>query len=268
MQRFDGKTAFITGAAHGIGRACAKRLADEGARVAIADIDADAATDTASDIGKAALPVTCDVRDRDSIDTAVTTTVDRFGGIDILVNNVGIATGTRFEDLDDDVWRDVTEPTLTGAIRCVQACLPHLLAVPGGGTVVSIASVNGMGAVGEIPYSAAKAGLINASANLAVQYGARARQVGFDDTGWIRFNVVAPGTIRTRNWTDNGPEQAAQLKKLERLYPAGRVGEPDDVAAAVAYLTSNDAAWITGVTLPVDGGLMTGPAATSDILDR
>lgn len=266
MRRFEAKTAFITGGAHGIGRACAERLAAEGARVVIADIDPGAAQTTAAGIG--AIAVTCDVTDTASVNDAVATAIEQCGGLDVLVNNVGLATGIPFDALDEAGWQHVVDPTLTGMFRCVKACLPHLLRAHGGGAVVSISSVNGMGAVGEIPYSAAKAGVINASANLAVQYCRRNRDALDTPAGWVRFNVVAPGTIRTRAWTDNGPEQAAQLERLHALYPAGRVGEPEDVAAAVAFLASAEAAWITGVTLPVDGGLMTGPAATSTVFKR
>ncbi|WP_083787352.1 SDR family oxidoreductase [Stackebrandtia nassauensis] len=266
MRRFDGKVAFLTGAAHGIGYACAKRLSAEGARVVVADIDAEAAKRAARELD--GLAVACDVRDRASVEAAVAAAVDAFGRLDVLVNNVGIASGLAFADLDDDEWQRIVDPTLVGAMRCVRACLEWLLAAPDGGAVVSIASVNGMGAVGEVPYSAAKAGLISASTNLAVQYGRRARGARDAEAGWVRFNVVAPGTIRTRVWTDNGPEQAAQLERLKDLYPAGRVGEPEDVAAAVAFLAAPEAEWITGVTLPVDGGLMVGPAATATILDR
>lgn len=266
MPRFTGKTAFVTGAAHGIGLACATRLAAEDAHVVIADLDTTAARRANDDIDGTTTAVTCDVTDTDSINHAIEATIATTGGIDILINNVGIAEGRPFTDLDDDAFTRVVDPTLAGALRCVRACLPHLLTAHGGGAVVSIASVNGMAAVGEIAYSAAKAGLINASANLAVQYGRR--NATSRDHGWARFNIVAPGTIRTRVWTDNGPDQAARLEHLRDLYPAGRIGEPDDIAAAVAFLASTEADWITGITLPVDGGLTAGPAAVNTILDR
>ncbi|MGH8791965.1 MAG: SDR family oxidoreductase, partial [Stackebrandtia sp.] len=132
--------------------------------------------------------------------------------------------------------------------------------------VVSISSVNGLAAVGNLPYSAAKAGLINATQNLAVTYGRRRQDAIDAESGWARFNVVAPGTVRTRNWTQRGPRQLERMRQLERLYPAGRVGEPEDIAAAVAFLASDDADWITGVTLPVDGGFLAGPMTFFDQL--
>jgi NAD(P)-dependent dehydrogenase (short-subunit alcohol dehydrogenase family) len=159
-----------------------------------------------------------------------------------------------FAEVDDDLWQRKLDLNLTGAMRCVRAALPHLLASPVGGSVVTIGSVNGLSAFGGYPYSAAKAGLQNLTKNLAAEYGRRG----------LRFNLVAPGTIRTRNW-DNQP---GALDRLRAVYPLGRVGEPEDVAAAVAFLASDDAAWITGVTLPVDGGILTGPRAMTVGLDE
>lgn len=258
MNRFDGKTALITGAAHGIGRACATRLTAEGARVAVTDIDIAAARSAAAELS-GAVALTCDVTDPASVSDAVAQAAAQLGGIDILVNNVGVAGGVRLEDLDEAEWHRQTDPTLHGAVRMIKEALPHLLTATGGGRVVSISSVNGLAAIGDVAYSAAKAGLVNMTQNLAVDYGAvRTDSVGAE-SGWIRFNVVAPGTIRTRVWTESD-ESMERMRRIEKLYPLGRVGEPEDIAAAVAFLASDDASWITGVTLPVEGGFLTGPA--------
>jgi len=267
MRRFEGRVALVTGAARGIGRATAARLAAEGAVVGVADIDADAVEEAVRDLaraGAAALPLACDVTDRESVDAAVASVVAGYGRLDVLVNNVGVSQGTPFEKIDDAAWQDQSDPTLHGAVRCIQAALPHLLASPAGGNVVTIGSVNGLAAFGDLVYSTAKAGLQSLTQNLAVLYSRRemARK-GLTSRG-VRFNVVAPGTVRTRVWTEEGPDRLEALNRLARLYPAGRVGEPEDIAAAVAFLASDDASWITGVVLPVDGGAMTGPLSLSD----
>lgn len=264
MRRLVDRVALVTGAGHGIGRAVAERLAAEGAAVAVADLDTDAAAEVAGAVqraGGAALAVPCDVTDAAAVRSAVRAAVDRYGRLDILVNNVGVSFGTRLEDMDDPSWYGQLDPTLYGAVRCVKAALPHLLAAPAGGSVVSISSVNGLAAFGDLAYSAAKAGLANLTANLAVQYGRRARQRAGSDSRGVRFNVVAPGTIRTRVW-EGSPQRRAALARMARLYPTGRVGEPADIAAAVAFLASDDAAWITGIVLPVDGGALAGPLHT------
>jgi meso-butanediol dehydrogenase/(S,S)-butanediol dehydrogenase/diacetyl reductase len=249
MQRFDGRVAFVTGAAHGIGRAIAVRLAREGAAVAVADLDAETAEWVADEVrgfGGSAFAVGCDVTERASVDEGVAASVQRFGRLDVLVNTAGGDTPEPpFPEADDDLWQRQLDLNLSGVMRCIRAAMPHLLASPVGGSVVTIGSVNGLSAFGSYPYSAAKAGLQILTKILAAEYGRRG----------LRFNLVAPGTVRTRVWND----QPGALDRLAKLYPLGRVGEPEDVAAAVAFLASDDAAWITGTILPVEGGILSGP---------
>lgn len=246
MRRFEGRMAWVSGAGHGIGRAIAHRLATEGASVSVADRDRDAADNVAGEItasGGTALAVSCDVTDRASVEAGIAAHRQEFGGLDVLVNNAG-GDWAPSDPFDEDYWHRVVELNLTGAMRCIAAAIPALLAAPHG-NVVSIGSVNGLAAFGGFSYSAAKAGLENLTKNLAVEYGPQG----------LRFNLVAPGTIRTRVWA-NRPDT---LDRLDTIYPLRRVGEPADIAAAVAYLASDDAAWVTGITLPVDGGIMAGP---------
>ncbi|MDX2970995.1 SDR family NAD(P)-dependent oxidoreductase [Kribbella solani] len=244
MRRFEGKVALVTAAAQGIGAAVARRLADEGAAVVVTDPQEDKLGALAAEIGTGALAVRVDVTSRDDVDAAVAAAVERFGRLDVVVNNAGgclIAPSP--EDTPDELWQAQLDLTLIGASRCIQAALPQL--VKHRGNVVTISSVNAIGAFGNIEYSAAKAGQIAMSVNYAARYG----ELG------VRFNVVAPGTIRTPIWD----HQPGTLERFSKLYPLGRVGEPADIAAAVAFLASADASWITGHTLPVEGGVLTGP---------
>lgn len=244
-RRFDGRVALVVGGGHGIGRATATRLSAEGASVAVADVDVDAANLVASECRRRgpALAVPCDVTDGGSVASAVDAVTERFGRLDVLAHTAGgDARHGGFADTGDDTWDRLVDLNLTGVVRCIRAALPHLLAAPTGGSVVTIGSVNGLVPFGSEPYSAAKAGLQNLTANLATQYGRHG----------VRFNLVAPGTVRTRVWDG----RQGDLDRLARQYPLGRVGEPDDIAAAVAFLASDDAAWVTGVVLPVDGGIV------------
>jgi meso-butanediol dehydrogenase / (S,S)-butanediol dehydrogenase / diacetyl reductase len=250
MRRFEGRVALITGAAHGIGRATADRIAAEGGCVVVADIDAEAAAVAAAELeagGARASAVVCDVTSADAVRAAVAATIDKFGRLDVVVSNVGVATDTRFEDVDDAGWQREVDPTLNGAVRCIQAALPHLLASPAG-AVVMVGSVNGLAGFGNEAYSAAKAGLVSLTQNLALRYGRQG----------LRFNLVAPATVRTRIWDRRMAADPGMLDRTAEHYPLGRVGEPADIAAAVAYLASDDAAWVTGTVLRVDGGIMAG----------
>jgi NAD(P)-dependent dehydrogenase (short-subunit alcohol dehydrogenase family) len=242
MTRFEGCGALVTGGARGIGEATARRLASEGARVLIADVDTQAAEAAAARIEGAA-SVRCDVGDRASAEAAVAYAVERFGSLDVLVNNAfsGSRHSGPLEDLPDDGWQRDLDVTLTGALRCARAAWPHL-AAHGRGAIVNIGSVNAEQDFGGHAYSAAKAGLASLTRTLAGEGAGRG----------IRVNQVNPGTIRTRAW--EGREES--LAALSGVYPLGRVGEPEDVAAAVAFLASHDAAWVTGTTLPVDGGML------------
>lgn len=245
--RFVGSRVVITGGAHGIGEACARRLAAEGARVVITDLDVDAAKRVVATL--AGVPggheaVAVDVTRSASVDQAMRTAEAILGGIDVLVNVAGGDTQHgAFEDIDDETWRSMVELNLLSVARCCRAALPHLRRSEKHPAIVTVSSVNGLTALGSEPYSAAKAAVVSLTGNLAVTLG----------PDGIRVNAVAPGTIRTRVWDG----QVGGADQLRHLYPLGRVGEPDDVASAVAFLASADAAWITGHTLPVDGGLLT-----------
>ncbi|MEU6285593.1 SDR family NAD(P)-dependent oxidoreductase [Streptomyces sp. NPDC047028] len=245
LRRFAGHGVLVTGAARGIGAAVAGRLGEEGGRVLLTDRDGPEAERTAAALrgrGLTAEALACDVADRDSVDAAVAHAVAAFGSLDVLVNSAAHCTPDvpLFEDDSDDAWARDLDITLTGAYRCCRAALPHL-AASGRGAIVSIGSVNALQDFGNHAYSAAKAGLGSLTRTLAGHAAARG----------VRVNLVAPGTVRTSAWAGRD----ADLDAVRPLYPLGRVGEPEDVAAAVAFLASRDAAWITGTTLTVDGGL-------------
>ncbi|MEW2403177.1 SDR family NAD(P)-dependent oxidoreductase [Streptomyces sp. NPDC046862] len=246
MARFQGYGALITGAARGIGAATARRLGEEGARVLVTDVDLDMAEKTAAELrerGLAAEAYGCDVGDRASVEAAVAYAVESFGSLDVLVNSAACCTPDvpHFEDEPDEAWARDLDLTLTGAYRCCRAALPHLVA-SGRGAIVSIGSVNGVQDFGNHAYSAAKAGLMSLTRTLAGHAAPRG----------VRVNLVAPGTVRTSAWEGRDGD----LDSVAGVYPLGRVGEPEDIAAAVAFLASRDAAWITGTALCVDGGLL------------
>ena len=249
-ERFGGLTAVVVGGGRGIGRATARRLAAEGAHVVVADSAGEFAEQTAAEIRAAG-----DSAEGEEVDAVDAASVGRFfyafgeggRGIDVLVNCPARASDTHFERVTESEFDSDIAATLKAPFLCIQAALPHLLASPVA-SVVTVSSVNGLAAFGNEVYGAAKAGVINLTKNLALRYGPHG----------VRFNVVAPGTIRTRSWEARLAVEPDILDRISSIYPMRRVGTADDVAAACAFLASSDAAWITGTTLTVDGGITAG----------
>ena len=248
--RLPDTIALVTGGGSGIGRAIGHRFAREGAKVIVADRAGERAETVAGEIAAAggeALAVESDVTDRAAVGATVERAVERFGRVDVLVNNAGVSIGGDPVTMDEATWDLNFDVVLKGAFFCAQAVLPGMLERQRG-VILNVASVNGLTGIGEEPYSAAKAGMVNLTQNLAVRYGDRG----------IRVNCVAPGTIRTPIWGERLARDPGVFDKLAAWYPLGRVGEPEDIANAALFLCSAEAAWITGVTLPVDGGLLAG----------
>ena len=258
-KRFTGAVALVTGGASGIGRAISERIAREGADVAILDKNEKSAEAVAIGLrgrGSKAVAIAVDITNDVAVAKAVGRAADALGPISVLINNAGGVTGETFQDTDPAIWRADIELNLNGAFFVTRAAVPSMLG-RGGGAIVNVATVNGLTSISEPAYSAAKAGLLQFTRQLAVEYGPRG----------IRANAVVPGSIRTPIWNKRLAKTPHILDVLRRWYPVGRVGEPDDVAAAVLFLASAEAGFITGAHLLVDGGLMAGlPQMTRDVL--
>jgi meso-butanediol dehydrogenase/(S,S)-butanediol dehydrogenase/diacetyl reductase len=248
-ERFRGSVMLVTGGASGIGRATVERAAAEGAGVIILDRDGDGAGRLAGALtaaGHTVLAVTADITDDRQIADAVAEAAASLGPIDILVNNAGAARAETFEASDPAAWRADIDLNLTGAWLVTRATLPYLLRR--GGAIVTVATVNALTAVAEPAYSAAKAGLLQLTRQLATEYGPRG----------VRANAVVPGSIRTPIWDRRLQERPGLLDSLRKWYPVGRVGRPEEVAAAILFLASAEAGFINGASLVVDGGLTAG----------
>jgi NAD(P)-dependent dehydrogenase (short-subunit alcohol dehydrogenase family) len=244
--RLDGKVAVITGAASGIGRASARRFADEGAHVVVADLADDDGTALAGEID--GLFVHADVTSAEDVQAMYAAAADRFGGIDVLFNNAGISPPDDDSILETelDAWRRVQEVNLTSVYLCCKYGIPHLLS-RGGGSVVNTASfVAVMGAAtSQISYTASKGGVLAMSRELGVQFGRQG----------VRVNALCPGPVNTpllQELFATDPERAA--RRLVHI-PMGRFAEPEEIAAAACFLASDDASFITASTFLVDGGI-------------
>lgn len=239
----DGQRAVVTGGGSGIGRATCRRMAEEGASVAVIDIDAAAAAAVAAELNGTAHPA--DVSDPDGLRTAVDAAAEALGGITILFNNAGTGSMSALHEWPPEEWDRLVRINLTGVYLGFRAAVPHLLAA-GGGSVVNTASISGVRpAVGEAPYAAAKAGVAALTASAALEYGPT-----------IRVNAVSPGMIRTPLTEPLFQLLPHETERFERATPAGRVGEPEDVAEVVVFLCSDMARFVTGQNIVVDGGLI------------
>ena len=238
MERFAGKVAIVTGAARGIGAAVARRLAAEGAQVAVADLDGAAARETAAGLGQDAMGVACDVGNEGEVEQCVAAVLERFGRVDVIVNNAGLMTFKTLDRWTAADWMQVLQVDLIGAALFTREAFRHM--GDEGGAIVNISSIHAQQTSPEAaPYAAAKAGLLSLTRTTSIE-GAERK---------IRSNAVLPGAIDTAMLWDN-PNIKSGAESIDKR----DVGSPDDVAAAVAFLASEDARFITGTALVVDGG--------------
>ena len=256
--RLENRVALITGGGSGIGQAIALLFAQEGAKVVVADLELTRAQETAATIraaGGDALALKADVSSQNEVAAMADQALATYGKVDILVNNAGLSRGSDILTIDEATWDLNLNVVLKGAYLCSKALLPNMIANQQG-VIINISSVNGLTGIGEEAYSAAKAAVINLTQNMAVRYGRHQ----------VRANVICPGTIQTPIWNERVAKDPDVFKKLGKWYPLGRVGQPADVARAALFLASDEAAWITGTTLNVDGGLMAGRGSFGDDL--
>jgi 3-oxoacyl-[acyl-carrier protein] reductase len=238
--KLQDRIALVTGGGRGIGRAICSLFARQGAQVAVADINAQTARQTAAELETEGLALEMDVASGEAVRQGVARTLDRFGRLDILVNNAGYVTYTTFEDCTEELWNRILDINLKGTFLCAQAVLPHLKERRQGAIInlSSLAAKSGGLAAGP-PYAAAKAGVSALTIGLArylAPYG-------------VRVNAIAPGVI------DTPMTQSPQHDKLTAQIPLGEKGRPEDVAHCALFLASEDARHITGEIIDVNGGL-------------
>jgi NAD(P)-dependent dehydrogenase (short-subunit alcohol dehydrogenase family) len=249
--RFAERTAWISGAGSGLGRATALAFAREGARVWCADVNADGMAGTVAAIraaGGTAEGAACDVTDAAAVGAAIARTVERFGGLDVVVNAAGLGRSARVEEIDEAEWRRVLDVNLTAPFLVCKAAIPHLLARPGG-AIVNVASSAGMrGQAYAAHYAASKAGLINLTRSLALEFVSRG----------LRVNAIAPAGIKSpfiRNFIPR-PDFEPQLVAYYSPPVAHQMSTPDEVARAILFLASGETPGITGAVLVADWGTL------------
>ena len=242
------KVALVTGAAHGIGLACAQAFAAEGAKVVLADVDAAAAEGAANKVqqaGGAAVHVACDVSRSESVQAAVRVAVERFGRLDLLVANAGIVHAAEFLDLAEADFDRVLAVNLKGAFLCGQAAARQMVAQGGGGAIINMSSVNAVLAIpNQVPYVISKGAINQLTKVMALSLAAHG----------IRVNAIGPGTILTDLARKAVLGNREAEKRILSRTPLGRMGEPAEIARVAVFLASEDASYLTGQTIYPDGG--------------
>ncbi|WP_299361734.1 SDR family NAD(P)-dependent oxidoreductase [uncultured Paracoccus sp.] len=244
--RFKDTVVVITGAARGIGLATAERFLSEGARVVVADVDDARLADTAARIGTpdTVLPVTMDVSRKDQVESLIDRAVERFGRIDVMVNNAGIAPVVEFLDITEEIYDHTLDVNLKGALFGTQAAARQMIAQGQGGVIINMSSINsGLANPSVATYAISKGGMNQVTSTAAVAFAPHG----------IRVVGVGPGTIMTEMIAGAFMDKAGSRAILSRT-PLGRLGRPEEIAAVVAFLASDDASYITGETIYPDGG--------------
>jgi NAD(P)-dependent dehydrogenase (short-subunit alcohol dehydrogenase family) len=250
-QRFTDRVAYVTGAASGVGRATAQQLAAEGARVCAVDVNEAGLHETVASIRAAsgtAEAIACSVADASAVRASFDAAISTFGRLDILVNAAGAGRSLRFEEIDEEEWHRVVNVNLHGAFRTMKAAIPHLLAQPGG-NIVNVASIAGMrGQAYNAHYCASKAGLVNLTRSVAVEFASRG----------LRANCICPGGIKTpfvRNFIPR-PDFEQNLVAYYSPPIPHQLCDPPDVAKLIAFVASDDAKYMNGAALISDGGTL------------
>jgi 3-oxoacyl-[acyl-carrier protein] reductase len=250
MGKLDGRVAFVTGAGRGIGAATALRLAEDGASIALADVDIEGCQQVAAELeskGTQALAVSCNVTNTEAVAAAVQQTVERFGRLDILVNNAGVLRDNLLFKMSDDDWETVMNVHLRGAFLCSRAAQEHMVKQKYG-RIISLSSTSALGNRGQANYSTAKAGLQGLTRTLAIELGPFG----------ITANAVAPGFIDTEMTRATARRQGfdpqERIDAASKIIPVRRVGQPRDVANVISFLASDDSSYVSGQIIYVAGG--------------